>query len=144
MIQKLEIWKETSTEMYTPLTIWTICTFRVMNPHQWYLAKQSLTNGNLTLRKPFLHTRARLNYDAEQNCLSCCRPHSAHQYTTPPFSNLHPPVVAGSIPLHTTIYQTLFVCLQTTFLLETSCQNDIYWGKHEDPMEFTGLETRVS
>ena len=48
-------------------------------------------------------------------------------------------VVAGSIPLHTTIYQTLFVCLQTTFLLETSCQNDIYWGKHEDPMEFTGL-----
>ena len=27
-------------------------------------------------------------------------------------------VVAGSITLHTTIYQTLFVCLQTTFLLE--------------------------
>ena len=26
-------------------------------------------------------------------------------------------LVAGSIPLHTTIYQTLFVCLQTTFLL---------------------------
>ena len=44
-------------------------------------------------------------------------------------------VVADSIPLHTTIYQTLFV----RFLLETSCQNDIYWGKHEDPMEFTGL-----
>ena len=35
-------------------------------------------------------------------------------------------MVAGSIPLHTTIYQTLFVCLQTTFLLETSCQNDVY------------------
>ena len=31
------------------------------------------------------------------------------------------------------------VCLQTTFLLETSCQNDIYGGKHEDPMEFTSL-----
>ena len=36
---------ETSTKMYTPffnrikLTIWTICAFRVLNPHQWSLAK---------------------------------------------------------------------------------------------------------
>ena len=47
-------------------------------------------------------------------------------------------VVAYSIPLHTTIYKTLLVRLQRTFLLETSYQMDIYWGKHEDPMEFTG------
>ena len=44
------ILKETSTKctkMYTPfyygffLTIWTICAFRVLNPRQWSLAKQS-------------------------------------------------------------------------------------------------------
>ena len=55
-------------------------------------------------------------------------------------------IIAGSIPLHTTIYQTLFARLQTTFLdlLETSCQNDTYWVKREDPMEFTDhYETRV-
>ena len=28
-----------------------------------------LTHGNLILQKPFLHFRARLNYDVEQNCL---------------------------------------------------------------------------
>ena len=48
-------------------------------------------------------------------------------------------MVAGSIPLHTPIYQTLLARLQTTFLLETSCQNDTYWVKREDPMKFTGL-----
>ena len=37
--QVVEIQKETSTEMYTPFSIglnliWTICTFRVMNPRQ--------------------------------------------------------------------------------------------------------------
>ena len=28
-----------------------------------------LTHGNLLLQKPFLHFRARLNCDVEQNCL---------------------------------------------------------------------------
>ena len=46
-------------------------------------------------------------------------------------------MVAGSIPLHTT--RTLFARLQMTFLLETSCQNDTYCVKREDPIEFTGL-----
>ena len=48
-------------------------------------------------------------------------------------------MVAGLIPLHTSIYQTLLTRLQTTFLLETSCQNDTNWEKREDFMEFTGL-----
>ena len=44
--QLVEIWKETSTKMFTHfksdlLTIWTICAFRVMNPHQSSWAKQS-------------------------------------------------------------------------------------------------------
>ena len=38
--QVVEIKKETSTKMYTPF-IWTICAFRVMNPRQWSLAKES-------------------------------------------------------------------------------------------------------
>ena len=43
--QVVEIQIETSTKMYTPFfnrikwTIWTICAFRVLNPHQWSLAK---------------------------------------------------------------------------------------------------------
>ena len=48
-------------------------------------------------------------------------------------------MVADSIPLHTSFYQTLFTRLQTTFLVETSCQNDTYWVNSEDQMEFTGL-----
>ena len=37
----VSIWKETSTNMLTPfLRIWTICAFRVLNPHQLFLAKQ--------------------------------------------------------------------------------------------------------
>ena len=53
--------------------------------------------------------------------LSCIPLLAAASVEMAPFEELYKydrktgKVVAGSIPLHTTIYQTLFVCLQTTF-----------------------------
>ena len=47
-----------------------------MQPKLSYVWKRGKTHGNLILQKPFLHFRARLNCDVEQNCLCHVVDHS--------------------------------------------------------------------
>ena len=48
-----------------------LSTFWLTSAFKFVLGRinQYITHGNLILQKPFLHFRARLNCDVEQNCL---------------------------------------------------------------------------